>query len=173
VTERRHSSGGRAGARALILALGLALAAIPAISGCANFGPPPAQLGGFEPYRVRGRTYVPLQKWEHYQEIGLASWYGGKFHGRSTANGERFDSHGSFTAAHRTLPFNVCARVEYLPTGRSVMVRINDRGPFARGRVIDLSRAAAKELGLIDDGLARVRVSARGIADADGTCRSV
>ena len=98
---------------------------------------------------MRGRTYVPLQKWESYKEIGVASWYGGKFHGRTTANGERFDSRGSFTAAHRTLPFNVCAEVEHLPTGRSVVVRINDRGPFARGRVIDLSQAAADELGVV------------------------
>ena len=149
----------------LVLMLGLA-------SGCANLGSPPATLGGFEPYRVHGRTYVPLRKWESYQEIGVASWYGGRFHGRTTANGERFDSRESLTAAHRTLPFNVCAEVEHIPTGRSVIVRINDRGPFARGRVIDLSKAAAKQLGVLDDGLVRVRVSAVGIADADGTCRS-
>ena len=163
----------RRAAAGLWIALGLALVAISALPGCANFGPPPAELGGFEPYRVNGRTYVPLRNWERYQEIGMASWYGGRFHGRTTANGERFDSTGSLTAAHRTLPFNVCAQVQEIPSGRSVIVRINDRGPFARGRVIDLSRAAAKELGLIDDGLARVRVSARGIADADGSCRSV
>ena len=152
---------------------GLVLAAAPLLFACANLGTPPAQLGGFEPYRVRGRTYVPLQKWESYKEIGVASWYGGRFHGRTTANGERFDSRASFTAAHRTLPFKVCAAVEHIPTGRSVLVRINDRGPFKRGRVIDLSRAAAKELGVLNDGLVRVRVSALGIADADGSCRSV
>ena len=150
-----------------------ALAALPLISGCANFGAPPAELGGFEPYRVRGRTYVPLKKWQSYQEIGVASWYGGRFHGRTTANGERFDSHSStYTAAHRTLPFNVCAAVQHLPSGRSVIVRINDRGPFKRGRVIDLSRAAADELGVIGDGITRVKVSAIGIADADGRCRT-
>ena len=149
------------------------LAAAPLVFACANLGAPPAQLGGFEPYRVNGRTYVPLQKWSSYKEIGVASWYGGKFHGRTTANGERFDSHGSYTAAHRTLPFNVCAEVQAIPSGRSVIVRINDRGPFARGRLIDLSRAAADELGVVDEGLVRVRVSARGIADADGSCRAV
>ena len=172
MTERMERATKRA-ANWLVFTLGLLLAVTPLVSGCANLGSPPATLGGFEPYRVRGRTYVPLQKWESYQEIGVASWYGGKFHGRTTANGERFDSRGSFTAAHRTLPFNVCASVEHLPSGRSVIVRINDRGPFARGRVIDLSHAAAKKLGVLNDGLVHVRVSAVGIADADGSCRSV
>ena len=160
-------------AAGFVLAFALALSVTPLISGCANLGTPPeATLGGFEPYRVNGRTYVPLKKWKSYQEIGVASWYGGKFHGRTTANGERFDSHGSLTAAHRTLPFNVCAAVQHIPTGRSVMVRINDRGPFKRGRVIDLSRAAAEELGVLDEGLVRVRVSAVGVASADGSCRT-
>jgi rare lipoprotein A len=172
VTERIECVRKRA-ASWLVVALGLLLAAAPLFSGCANFGSPPATLGGFDAYRVRGRTYVPLKKWESYQEVGVASWYGGKFNGRRTANGERFDGKGSFTAAHRTLPFNVCAAVEHIPTGRSVLVRINDRGPFKRGRVIDLSHAAAKQLGVLNDGLVRVRVSAVGIADADGTCRRI
>jgi len=166
VTQRTERASRAAAEWVSAIALALAV-----LSGCANLGAPPARLSGFEPYRVNGRTYVPLQKWESYKEIGVASWYGGKFNGRTTANGERFDAKGSFTAAHRTLPFNVCAAVEHLPTGRSVTVRINDRGPFARGRVIDLSHAAAKELGVMDEGLVRVRVSAVGIADADGTCR--
>jgi rare lipoprotein A len=170
MTERNGHARQRAVNR-LVWAVALVLTAAPLFSGCANFGSPPATLSGFEPYRVRGRTYVPLRKWESYEEIGIASWYGGRFHGRTTANGERFDTKSSFTAAHRTLPFNVCASVEHLHTGRSVIVRINDRGPFARGRVIDLSRAAMSELGVVDEGLVRVRVSALGIADADGTCR--
>ena len=160
-------------ANGLALALGLVLVTVPLFLGCANLGAPPAELGGLEPYRVNGRTYVPLQKWQSYQEIGVASWYGGRFHGRTTASGERFDSHRSYTAAHRTLPFNVCAQVQAIPSGRSVIVRINDRGPFARGRLIDLSRAAAEDLGLTGAGLARVRVAAVGVADADGRCRSV
>jgi rare lipoprotein A len=160
----------RAAARRAVVA-GLALAA-PLVFACANLGAPPAQLGGFEPYRVHGRTYVPLKKWESYKEIGVASWYGGRFHGRTTANGERFDSREALTAAHRTLPFNVCAQVRDVTSGRSVVVRINDRGPFKRGRVIDLSRAAADELGVIGDGITRVKVSAIGIADADGRCRT-
>jgi rare lipoprotein A len=80
---------------------------------------------------------------------GIASWYGKRFHGRRTASGERFDMH-EFTAAHRTLPFGTLVRVEHEPTGRSVLVRINDRGPHIRRRVIDLSRAAAQALGLLD-----------------------
>ena len=169
VTERNVQN--RA-ANWLVLVLGLALAG-SVLFGCANLGAPPADLGGFEPYRVNGRTYVPLLRWQSYKEIGVASWYGGRFHGRTTANGERFDSHGSYTAAHRTLPFNVCAEVQAIPSGRSVIVRINDRGPFARGRLIDLSRAAAEEIGVTNTGLARVRVAAVGVADADGSCRSV
>jgi rare lipoprotein A len=169
VVAKTRASG--RGAAWLVLAMCLALAGTSLVAGCANLGSPPAELGGMDPYRVRGRTYVPLQKWESYEEIGIASWYGGKFHGRTTANGERFNTHGAFTAAHRTLPFNVCAEVESLGSGRSVVVRINDRGPFKRGRVIDLSQAAADELGVRDSGVARVRVSAIGVADADGTCR--
>ena len=88
-------------------------------------------------------------------ERGLASWYGPGFHGRRTANGERFDMH-SLTAAHKTLPFGTMVRVRSLVTGREVEVRVNDRGPFTRGRVIDLSRAAAEALGLLGLGVKNV-----------------
>jgi rare lipoprotein A len=88
---------------------------------------------------------------------GLASWYGGKFHGRLTANGEVFDTN-ELTAAHRTLPFGTIVRVENLDTERSVVVRINDRGPFVDDRVIDLSRAAADIIGLTRSGVAPVRI---------------
>ena len=90
-------------------------------------------------------------------EEGLASWYGGKFQGRLTANGERFDTN-KLTAAHKTLPFNTMVRVTNLETGRHVEVRINDRGPFVEGRIIDLSRAAAEEIGMTGQGVAKVRV---------------
>jgi rare lipoprotein A len=90
-------------------------------------------------------------------QTGKASWYGGEFHGRQTATGERFDQN-RLTAASRTLPLGSRARVTNLDNGRSVEVEITDRGPFARGRVLDLSRAAARELGMIEDGTARVRV---------------
>jgi len=88
---------------------------------------------------------------------GLASWYGGKFHGRRTASGERFDRH-AFTAAHRTLPFGTRVRVRSLATGREVVVRINDRGPFKAKRIIDLSEAAMVALGVRDLGVSRVQL---------------
>jgi len=86
---------------------------------------------------------------------GYASWYGGKFHGRRTANGEIFDTH-KFTAAHKTLPFDTVIRVKNLENGKTTIVRINDRGPFIEGRVIDLSYAAAKEIGMLEKGIVRV-----------------
>ncbi len=88
----------------------------------------------------------------------MASWYGEKFHGRSTANGERYDMHG-MTAAHPTLPFGTVVEVRNLDNGRSVRVRINDRGPFVRGRIIDLSYAAAREIEMIGPGTARVELT--------------
>lgn len=92
-------------------------------------------------------------------EEGMASWYGGEFHGRKTANGEIFDTN-LLTAAHRTLPFGTIATVTNLETGKSVQVRINDRGPFVAGRSIDLSKAAAEQIGLISSGTAKVRIDA-------------
>ena len=94
---------------------------------------------------------------------GLASWYGKKFHGRLTASGERYDM-AALTAAHQTLPFGSRVRVTNLANGRSVVVVINDRGPFAKDRLIDLSHAAAKKLGIVNDGVAEVRVDV--LADA-------
>jgi len=88
---------------------------------------------------------------------GIASWYGGKFHGRTTANGEIFDTN-KFTAAHKTLPFGTMIRVTNLENGSTTTVRINDRGPFIPGRIIDLSRAAAMEIGMTGSGIARVRI---------------
>ena len=90
-------------------------------------------------------------------EVGLASWYGADYHGRQTASGERFDME-AFTAAHRSLPFGAWIRVTHLTTGRAVTVRINDRGPWVAGRVVDLSRRAAQALGILGDGVARVQV---------------
>jgi rare lipoprotein A len=90
-------------------------------------------------------------------EVGVASWYGREFQGRPTASGERFDMH-DLTAAHRTLPFGTRVKVTNLQSGKSVVVRINDRGPHKPGRVIDLSYAAAKQLNLIEPGTARVRI---------------
>jgi rare lipoprotein A len=92
-----------------------------------------------------------------YEEEGLASWYGGKFQGRQTASGEIFDTNQP-TAAHKTLPFGTIVRVTNLENGKSTVVRINDRGPFIPGRIIDLSRASALAIGLAGTGVARVRI---------------
>jgi rare lipoprotein A len=94
---------------------------------------------------------------QHEAEIGVASYYARKFEGRRTASGARYDP-DAFTAAHRSLPFGTRVRVTHLESGRSVLVTINDRGPFRRGRVIDLSRRAARELGMLGEGIGRVRV---------------
>jgi len=90
-------------------------------------------------------------------EVGLASYYADRFHGRKTASGERYDMNAR-TCAHPTAPFGTRLRVTVLETGRSVVVTVNDRGPFVKGRVVDLSRAAARSLGIVERGLARVRV---------------
>ena len=95
------------------------------------------------------------------QSRGVASWYGPGFHGRTTANGERYNQNG-LTAAHRSLPFGTRVRVTNVNNGRSVVVRINDRGPFAKGRVIDLSAGAARVIGLINSGVAPVRIEVLG-----------
>jgi len=97
-------------------------------------------------------------KGKHYTETGVASWYGKKYHGRVTASGERYDMN-DLTAAHRTLPFGVVVKVVNLGNGRSVKVRITDRGPFVDGRIIDLSKGAAKKLDMVEAGLAKVKIT--------------
>lgn len=116
--------------------------------------------GGFfkvgSPYRIRGVLYRPDTNYA-YDQTGVASWYGPGFHGKQTANGEIFDTN-ALTAAHPTLPMPSLVRVTHRDNGRSVVVRINDRGPFASGRIIDLSRRAAEALDMIRSGIAPVRV---------------
>lgn len=119
-----------------------------------------------KPYQVAGKTYVPHEN-EEYSAQGTASWYGKAFHGRQTANGEVYDVSG-LTAAHKTLPLPSYARVTNLENGRSVIVRVNDRGPFAQDRLIDVSRAAADMLGFRQQGTARVQVDYVGPARMDG-----
>ena len=120
------------------------------------------ELKGWEkPYEVDGRRYQPLRDHQNFTEAGIASWYGGKFHGRKTSNGEIYDMY-AMTAAHKTLPLGVHVRVTRLDDNRSVVVRVNDRGPFVAGRVIDLSYAAAHRLGMVDAGTTKVRVDALG-----------
>jgi rare lipoprotein A len=114
-----------------------------------------------KPYEVNGRRYQPIPSSEGFVEEGIASWYGKKFHGRKTSNGETYDMY-AMTAAHKTLPMNVHLKVTNLNNGRSTMVRVNDRGPFVRSRIIDLSYTAAKELGVVGPGTAPVRIEALG-----------
>jgi rare lipoprotein A len=108
------------------------------------------------PYQINSTWYYPAEDWS-YNETGVASWYGEQFHGRYTANGEVFDLN-EVTAAHRTLPMPSVVRVTNLDNGRSILVRVNDRGPYARSRIIDLSRHAAQLLGYEGQGTAKVRV---------------
>ncbi len=121
------------------------------------------------PYKVAGRWYVPREE-PGYDRVGVASWYGDDFHGRATANGEVFDR-TSLTAAHPTLPLPSYAYVTNLANGRTIMVRINDRGPYVKDRMIDLSHAAARALGYEDQGRARVRVQYAGRAPLNGDDR--
>jgi len=115
------------------------------------------------PYKIDGRWYTPKVD-EHYDETGLASWYGDAFHNKLTANGEIFDKR-RISAAHKTLPLPTLVEVENLENGRKIVVRVNDRGPFVGDRVIDLSHAAADELGFTAKGLAKVRVRYVGETD--------
>lgn len=126
-------------------------------SAAATAATDPATSGGTESYLQPRIDSSALARDEPTREFerGLASWYGPGFHGRRTANGERFDMH-SLTAAHKTLPFGTRVRVRSLGTGKEIEVRVNDRGPFTHGRVIDLSRAAAEALGLLGIGVKNV-----------------
>jgi rare lipoprotein A len=156
--------GGRPLVRAVVL-----LASCAAVVGCseANLASyavkeaaSPSQAGpGYKigkPYQIQGVWYYPAVDYS-YAETGIASWYGPDFHGKYTANGEIFDQN-EVTAAHRTLPMPSIVRVTNLENGRSLVVRVNDRGPFAHGRIIDLSRRAAQMLGMEQTGTAKVRV---------------
>lgn len=109
------------------------------------------------PYTVLGKTYFPISDGRRYSATGTASWYGTKFHGQPTANGEKYDLYG-MSAAHKTLPLPTYVKVTNLDNGRTVTLRVNDRGPFYSDRIIDLSFAAAKKLGFAESGTARVKV---------------
>src|ERR1700731_4436456 len=135
------------------------------------FGEPVPKGGGTyrvgKPYIVGGRVYVPEED-VNYREEGLASWYGDDFHGRLTANGEVFDM-ASLSAAHPTLPMPCYARVTNLGNGKSLIVRVNDRGPYAGNRLIDVSNKAAELLDFKGVGVARVRVEYVGRAPLEGS----
>ncbi len=118
---------------------------------------PPSRYGNHSPYTVWGRSYEVMAAADGYEADGIASWYGQKFHGRRTSSGEPYDMY-QLTAAHRYLPLPSYARVTNLENGRTVIVRVNDRGPFHEDRLIDLSYAAAVRLGFVEQGTARVNV---------------
>jgi rare lipoprotein A len=134
-------------------------------------GEPVPKGGGIyrvgKPYTINGRTYVPHENPSYHAE-GVASWYGRDFHGRRTANGEVYDMH-SISAAHPTMPLPSYARVTNLENGRSIIVRVNDRGPYTRDRLIDLSIGTAKALAFHSKGIARVRVEYVGRAPMTGS----
>lgn len=116
-----------------------------------------------KPYKALGKWYQPIESSHGFRQRGLASWYGKKFHGRKTSNGETYDMY-EISAAHKTLPFDTYVRVHNLSNGKKLEVRINDRGPFVRGRIIDLSYKAARELGIVGPGTATVEIVALGVA---------
>ena len=141
------------------------------VSGCASLSSPSVKSGPVvkssnngsgavqpNPYRVNGRVYYPKSDSAGFTQKGKASWYGKKFHGRLTANGEVYDMYG-LTAAHKTLPFNTLIEVTHQESGKTIQVRVNDRGPFAKERIIDLSYGAARKLGIIKTGTAPVSIS--------------
>ena len=132
---------------------------------------PPSAIGNRSPYSVLGKKYEVMQRVDGYVEQGTASYYGNKFHGRRTSNQEVYDMY-AFTAAHKTLPLPSFARVTNLDNGKSVVVRVNDRGPFHEGRVIDLSYAAAVKLGITQRGTGNVEVRALTSADRENVLAS-
>lgn len=135
-----------------------------------SFGQPVPKGGGRHklgnPYKIAGVLYVP-QADSNYNRTGVASWYGKLFHGRLTANGEVYDMH-ALTAAHPTLPLPSYVHVTNLENGHDIIVRVNDRGPYAHNRIIDMSREAARVLGFEHRGTAKVRVRYLGPAPISG-----
>jgi len=118
---------------------------------------PRSKRGNPESYVVMGKRYFVSQKPKGYTQQGIASWYGTKFHGRLTSSGEVYDMH-KMTAAHKTLPIPVYVKVSNVDNGKHIIVRVNDRGPFVSGRIIDLSYTAAKKLGITQRGTANVKI---------------
>ncbi len=154
----------------------LFLCCLLAVSACAEKKPGVAQFpesngqrmkASQRPYTVNGRRYEPLQSHEGFSQTGVASWYGSDFHGKKTSNGETYDMN-AMTAAHKTLPLGVYVKVYNRQNGREAIVRVNDRGPFVKGRIIDLSYAAAKKLGVDIAGTAPVRIEALGYSAGTG-----
>ncbi|MBN2468860.1 MAG: septal ring lytic transglycosylase RlpA family protein [Deltaproteobacteria bacterium] len=156
----------RAGGRLrgyILLASAIVLAA--GAVGCARTPvTPPREDNMPPPYTVGGKVYYPLSDAKGYVERGIASWYGEDFHGKKTSNGEVYDMYAK-TAAHRILPFGTRVEVANLTDGKKTVLRINDRGPFVKNRVIDLSYAGARDIGLVGPGTAPVEIRVVGADD--------
>jgi len=150
------------------------------VSGCARPPreplPPPSPTkelskpipSWMKPYTINGKTYFPLPSAEGYEEECIASWYGPGFHGKETSSGEIYNMY-EYTAAHKLLPMGTYVLVKNLENGRELVVRINDRGPFVGERCLDLSYAAARELGMVGKGLSRVKIVALSEGEYQGT----
>ena len=123
--------------------------------------PPNATDRKLSPYQINGVWYYPVPHARDFSQDGIASWYGKDFHGKKTANGEIYDMY-AMTAAHKTLPINTWVQVTNISNNRKIIVRVNDRGPFVAGRIIDLSYTAAQKLDMVGPGTTRVRVTALG-----------
>lgn len=132
--------------------------------GCERAAPPKKPPGYPKPYKVLGKWYQPIPHAKDFRQRGKASWYGKKFHGRKTASGEIYDMY-AVTGAHKTLPLQTYVRVRNLNNNKEIDVRINDRGPFVRGRIIDLSYTAAKRIGIVGPGTAPVEIVALGTVE--------
>jgi rare lipoprotein A len=148
-----------------VIKAGLCLVLLLVVQSCGSSPSPHPHFKVGSPYEIGGRWYHP-EMVTAYEANGIASWYGEDYHGRLTSNGEVYDMN-AFTAAHPTLPLPSLVRVTNLENGRSIVLRVNDRGPFVDGRVIDLSRAAARTLGFEHQGLASVHVLYLGLAPMD------
>lgn len=145
------------------LPMALCMSVLFVLSGCAGPGKAPTPPPGYpSPYQINGKWYQPTKSARDFRERGIASWYGRPFHGQKTSSGQAYDMH-AMTGAHKTLPMGTYVSVCNLRNGKKVVVRINDRGPFVRGRIIDLSYGAAKQIGLVGPGTAPVEVVALGV----------
>jgi rare lipoprotein A len=140
----------------------LATLALLAMAACAEQPLPPPEVTALPPPAIE-----PLPEQPFYSQVGTASWYGSAHHGRKTASGERFNMN-DMTAAHRSAKMGTVLRVTNLENGRTTTVRVNDRGPYVKGRIIDLSAAAARDLGMKKDGVARVKLEAFAADQPDG-----
>ena len=154
----------------------IVLSAVLTLTGCGGKRPPSPPEGGKtkasqRPYTVMGKRYEPLSTHVGFTQEGVASWYGKDFHGRKTSNGEVYDMY-AMTAAHKTLPLGVFVKVRNKENGEETVVRVNDRGPFVKNRIIDLSYSAAKKLGVDVKGTAPVRIEALGYKAAGTTGES-